>query len=296
MIRAPYNRGATSDMTEMAEELNRFARVVNARDSGMVEIFAPVRETGLIRTLVTAETASAVNALLAGDGNDTFLPSLDIEMLRAAGVIIPAGKQPRPVRFNLPDEAIPEEVSADICPGHSNYLERKGHACIPGLLPLSHVVALNHYVTELVVEGWLKRGDGFCDRYVAHNSSIARFYQDLMLPSIARLAGQELRSTFNYVASYSPGADLPLHTDRPQCDYTISMFLGQSLKSSSKWTLEVENLDAASTFETYVCEPGEAIIFRGPLVRHGRPPWRGPGLYNLVLWHYVDATFSGELD
>ena len=53
-----------------------------------------------------------------------------------------------------------------------------------------------------------------------------------LLPLIEHVTKKKLRPTYTYMAGYTKGGDLPAHTDRQDCQYTVSVVLDKPEGSS----------------------------------------------------------------
>ena len=51
---------------------------------------------------------------------------------------------------------------------------------------------------------------------------MSRFLHYECLSLIERIVGKSMKPTYTYLSSYVKGANLPPHTDRPDCEYTVS--------------------------------------------------------------------------
>ena len=49
---------------------------------------------------------------------------------------------------------------------------------------------------------------------------------DMSTPVIEQNVGKKLWPTYSFLRIYDKGADLPVHVDRPACEYTVALFLG----------------------------------------------------------------------
>ena len=225
------------------------------------------------------------------------LTASEVAELKLLGVLVERVLCSRPIDFATPPGLLALDPTAAVVTAERlELLRRYGHVMLPNLLPQSHAMALNTYVNEIVAEGWLKRGDGFATRYVAHNLHASKLYHHVMLACISAFADYPVKPSFNYIASYCPGADLDAHFDRPQCDYTVSIYVGSGQDAVESWPLEVSDLDDHTRSSAHLCRPGDGVLFRGEKVKHWRKPWVGPGNYNLLLLHFVHEEFNGPLD
>jgi hypothetical protein len=170
----------------------------------------------------------------------------------------------------------------------AEHLRLTGQVQLAAVLPSAHVAGLNAYATRAAREGWLHH-DRHSDRFTANDCAAGKAYHTLLVPLMSRIAGRSLIPSYSFLASYRPGAHLPTHTDRAACDYTLTMHLGQDNDQPDDWPLTVQADFDSRSHRSYRLRPGEALLLRGTRLGHGRPARTGPGLYNQLLWHFVEA-------
>lgn len=125
---------------------------------------------------------------------------------------------------------------------------------------------------------------------------------DLSLPVIEQNVGKKLFPTYSYFRIYDKGSDLPFHTDRESCEFTVALCLGAE-PNNIPYEIFVgekdENSDykyinsATKKFERlkilhkYPMLPNNALIFDG----REKPHWREEchhDYFSTVFLHYVD--------
>ena len=139
-------------------------------------------------------------------------------------------------------------------------------------------------------------GDRQSNRYKAHNESLARVLQYEILPVIEKITDKKLKPTYTYTSFYVKGADLPSHTDRPECQYTVSFVIDKP--KSSSWNIYVDpknqpiknkgRCKALSSKEECIpvdCESNGLMIFCGEDHAHFREKLEYE-YYNILLLHY----------
>ncbi|MFJ9825130.1 sulfotransferase [Streptomyces sp. NPDC101160] len=178
-------------------------------------------------------------------------------------------------------EAAEEFARTDVC--------GMGRLVRPG-----HREALLDYYERLIAEGSWPLGDAQVKgRYGWFNESLSRFFHHQFGALVGRLAGRPVRPSYAYVSAYRGGAVLDRHVDREQCEYTVSLLLGESGPGiPGGWPLL---LDSAHGRLSLVQRPGEAVLFRGTQVPHSRPPLPDGSTHTSLLFHYVPAEFSRTL-
>ena len=94
----------------------------------------------------------------------------------------------------------------------------------------------DYYKTTIAQDIW-PLGDRQSNRYKAHNEPMSRFLHYEILPLIEKITGKHLKPTYTYLSAYVKGADLPGHTDREDCEYTVSFVVDKP--DDSKWNIYI---------------------------------------------------------
>jgi hypothetical protein len=103
-----------------------------------------------------------------------------------------------------------------------------------------------------------------------------------LLPAVQKMTGLKLYPTYSYLRVYRRGAVLRRHTDRPACEVSLTLNLGQ--RSRASWPLWIEN--ALGKFPLAM-KPGDATLYRGMECPHWREEFKGQ-LAAQVFLHYVE--------
>ena len=94
---------------------------------------------------------------------------------------------------------------------------------------------------------------------------------------VSEAAGKRLIPTYSYCRVCFKGAELKAHTDRPSCEYSITLNLSQT----HPWIIYMGKRAVKQS-------PGDAVLYRGCGIEHSRPVFEGDE-YVQVFLHYVDA-------
>lgn len=194
--------------------------------------------------------------------------------------------------------AIESPVAALDCEATHAHFERERFAVIENLLPTEHVHELGRFFQALAAEGYLScsevRGS---KRYVAHNHPVARFWHAQLNDRVSQLAGRRTRPSYSFVSVYLAGGDLFWHTDRPPCEYTLTLLLDYApldAGSRSPWALKLVGRDG--TLHSIHQRIGEALIFKGRELKHGRDKLADGHRSVSLLFHFVDEDYAGEME
>lgn len=174
--------------------------------------------------------------------------------------------------------------------------QQKGYAPLADLIHPFHMAALRRYYRYLIRTGAIKLGDAQSSRrYVAYNEPVARFFHRTITAKISALAGQALKPSYVYLASYLSGAELKKHTDREQCEFSLTLCLDFSPEPAlaTPWPIRLDT----PTGTTAVYQAlGDALAYRGTRVPHYRDALGAGRTSASIFFHYVPEEFAGSLD
>jgi hypothetical protein len=179
---------------------------------------------------------------------------------------------------------------------HGLYFREKGYAPISGLIHPLHLAGLRRYYRYLIRTGAIKLGDGQSPRrYVAYNEPVARFFHHLLASKFSAVAGQPLKPSYVYMASYLAGAELRKHTDREQCEFSLTLCLDYSPEPAveTPWPIR---LDTRTGQVTVYQALGDALAYRGTRLPHYRDTLGEGQTSTSIFFHYVPEDFLGSLD
>ena len=170
-----------------------------------------------------------------------------------------------------------------------------GWAVVEGLLHPFHIGALRRYLRRQIRLGRLPLGDGqSADRYTAHNDPVAGFFHHQLTQAMCDAAGAIVTSSYSYVTAYQGGADLAPHTDREQCEYTLSLCVDATPEPVAQvaWPLCLQTHQGPLAVWQHL---GDGLLFRGRYLPHWRERLAPDQTVSNFLFHYVDAGFAGVL-
>ena len=175
--------------------------------------------------------------------------------------------------------------------------DHEGFAILQNLLPSEHVREMGEYFQALAAQGFLvRRNDHGSLRFTVSDHPVARFWHDQLNERVTQLAGRQTKPSYSFVSLYAAGGSLHWHTDIPQCEYTISLLLDYAPLNAdgrSSWALKLEGRDG--TAHSLHQRVGEALIFKGRELSHGRDVLPDGHRSASLLFHFVNEDFEGEL-
>ena len=153
------------------------------------------------------------------------------------------------------------------------------------------------YFRKHIADGSYALGDRQSSlRYKGNDESLSRLLHYELLPLIEHVTQKKLRPTYTYMAGYTKGGDLPAHTDRQDCQYTVSVVLDKP--EGSSWPIYFDKVkqkgknkgrvkDVSKKEDCVSCdaEAGGFMMFNGEDHAHFREPLEYE-FYTVLLCHY----------
>lgn len=191
------------------------------------------------------------------------------------------------------------------------------YAVIEDLLPTEQMEAMRTYYRKYVSNGFMPFDDTQAKRFYQHNEPLATVFHKQLTRIVSHIVGEEVIPSYVYAGSYVEYADLHPHTDRPQCEFSISFqvdYLPEQAEHRSPWGLflwnpewgkgEPVNYDSKDfPAATEADDPnvavylrsGDGLIYKGRELIHYRYPLASGHRSTSLFFHYVSKDFAGEL-
>jgi hypothetical protein len=228
---------------------------------------------------------AAVSRLRPGEPVPASLPEDVRALLAGAGILMVENDAERRVA-----------EWAEVVRKASSRFREKGYAPLGNLIHPFNLAALRRYYRHAIRRGAIPLGDHQSSRrYVAHNESVARFFHYQIANAISAVAGEAIKPSYVYLASYLSGAELKKHTDRQQCEFSVTLCLDFSPEPelATSWPIR---LDTAEGTVTVYQALGDGLVYRGTKVPHYRHVLAEGHTSTSIFFHYVPADFSGPLE
>lgn len=119
---------------------------------------------------------------------------------------------------------------------------------------------------------------------VAYGDVVMEHMLERLMPAIEAATGLALFPTYSYLRLYKRGDALRPHRDRPACEISVSLNVGQ--EPAIEWPLWLRVEDGP---RAVMLTPGDAVVYRGVDVEHWREPYDGVRAAQVFL-HYVDRN------
>ena len=181
-----------------------------------------------------------------------------------------------------------------------------GYASVEGLIPPEVASALVQQLeADLAAAGKsfnsFSRQEALMRRPTVEISG--HFYRPLisflwgLTPIVSELAGADLLPSYDYFRIYQKDDICRVHSDRPSCEHSVSLTLAYS--DGKPWDLQIGSREVAGPdylhedfgdepYASIAMNPGDAVLYRGTQLRHGRIQ-PNPNAWSAHLFmHWVD--------
>jgi hypothetical protein len=175
------------------------------------------------------------------------------------------------------------------------WLFQRGYVALDNLLHPFHVGALRRYFRYQTRVGKYPLGDGqVAGRYFAYREPVAGFFHRQLTQVIGDIAARPVKPSYSYIALYQGGANLDPHTDREQCEYTLSLCFDATPEPEAQvlWPLRLQANGGSVAVWQHL---GDGLLFRGRYLSHWRDTLPDDQTSSSILFHYVDHGFQGPV-
>jgi len=228
---------------------------------------------------------AVVSGLRAGEPVPASLPE-DVRFLLVSAGVLTWEEQAKRRRAEW----------AEVVRKSARLFRGKGYVPLGNLIHPFNLAALRRYYRHAIRRGAIRLGDEQSPRrYVAHNESVANFFHYQIANAVSVIAGEATKPSYVYLASYLSGAELKKHTDRQQCEFSVTLCLDFSPEPelATSWPIRLDTLEG--TVAVYQAL-GDGLVYRGTKVPHYRHALAEGHTSTSIFFHYVPASFSGPLE
>jgi hypothetical protein len=172
----------------------------------------------------------------------------------------------------------------------------KGYVPVGNLIHPFNLAALRRYYRHAIRRGAIRLGDEQSPRrYALHNESVARFFHHQIANAVSAIVEEAVKPSYVYLASYLNGAELKKHTDRQQCEFSVTLCLDFSPEPqlATSWPIRLDTPEGTVAVYQAV---GDGLVYRGTKVPHYRGVLAEGHTSTSIFFHYVPADFSGPLE
>ncbi len=226
-----------------------------------------------------------ISRLRTGEPAPESIPDDVLFLLAGAGILTPADHTERRLA-----------QWAEIVGKSSPRFRESGYVPLGCLIHPFNLAALRRYYRYAIRQGAIRLGDEQSSRrYAAHNESVARFFHHQIANAVGAIAGEAVKPSYVYFGSYLSGAELKKHTDRQQCEFSVTLCVDFSPEPdlATSWPIRVDTPEGPVKVYQAL---GDGLMYRGTKVPHYRHVLAEGYTSTSIFFHYVAADFSGSLD
>lgn len=193
-----------------------------------------------------------------------------------------------------PDPGIPTETHSafndDAVEAAKSDVRRLGLAVLKQVVPRVSLVGFKNYFKSLHEKGAFLPDPSTPGRTCLHNEPITRMCHKGFGNLVGRIVGESVKPSYSFLAWYGNGTSLPVHTDREQCAWNISLVYDDG---GNPWPIYIRtaNLDHCVALSA-----GDAVLFRGAEMPHWRNRLVESTHHIICFFHFVSRDFNGSLD
>jgi len=228
---------------------------------------------------------AAVSRLRAGEPAGDSIPAELRFLLAGAGILTPVDYVERRLA-----------EWAEVVSKWAGEFRKNGYAPLRQLIHPFALAALRRYYRHAIRRGVIRLGDEQTSRrYAVHNESVARFFHFQIANGVSAIVGETVKPSYVYFGSYLSGAELKKHTDREQCEFSVTLCVDFSPEPelATSWPIRLDT--PKGTVKVYQAL-GDGLVYRGTKVPHYRDMLAEGYTSTSIFFHYVPADFPGSLE
>lgn len=180
---------------------------------------------------------------------------------------------------------------------YKEQFDTKGYAVIKNFLDADTVLLLRaYYKNKSNGNLWTRRDDSFHpddprrdqSEYAQYSDPLIEFILEQSTSDVGQVVGKELFPTYTYSRIYEGNDELTIHTDRPSCEYSVTVHVDTD--GDELWPIGMQLPKLPPSIVTL--EAGDAVIYRGCDVMHWREPLNSFNIRSSsqFMLHYVDSN------
>ena len=177
--------------------------------------------------------------------------------------------------------------------------KKKGFEVVKGFIPPFFSTYLRNYFTLRVQNDPSLSGDGQApNSHCVYGDPAFDMVMAMSTEDIEKIVGKNLVPQYTYARIYKNGSVLERHSDRPECQYSVTLCLGG--KYEKQWPIWINDYFGKS--HEVALDIGDMLVYSGCELEHWREKFEGEAQYQLFM-HYVDSEgefkdrlFDGRLN
>ena len=174
--------------------------------------------------------------------------------------------------------------------------KRQAYAKIEDIISRKQQPILQQHMRELVSQNYFgPLNDGQVERRMGiHNESVTAALHLRLTKLVGLITGEDLKPSYAYLGCYLDGAELKPHTDRPQCQFNLSIVFDMSDEQGQTpepWPIFLKKKNKTTSVNLAI---GSGLLYRGTELEHWRKPLPNGQQAIVCFYHFVEKTFKGS--
>ena len=174
--------------------------------------------------------------------------------------------------------------------------KRQAYVKIEDIISSKQQLTLQRHMRELVSHHYFgPLNDGQVERRMGiHNESVTAALHLRLTKLVGIITGEDLKPSYAYLGCYLDGAELKPHTDRPQCQFNLSIVFDMSDEQGQMpepWPIFLKKNNKTTAVNLAI---GSGLLYRGTELEHWREPLPKGQRAIVCFYHFVQKTFKGS--
>lgn len=162
-------------------------------------------------------------------------------------------------------------------------LEQNKYLCVKDIFNESQLIYLADNIADVIGRGkWVIDGQCPIANSVTKQKEIESAFP-LIQSKLVDIVGLNLVPTFAYTRHYPKNETLKIHTDRPSCEYSVTITV-QYIDKKGPWPIFFGDVEDPLEF---IIDPGDGVFYKGCEISHWRDPNPNPWQIQ-IFYHFVD--------
>ena len=152
------------------------------------------------------------------------------------------------------------------------------------VLPYFSLFLRNYFTLRVQNDSSLGGDDQAPNSHCVYGDPAFDMAMAMSTEDIGKIVGKKLIPQYTYARVYKNGSVLERHSDRPECQYSVSLCLGGEYEKP--WPIWIKDYSGKS--HEVPLDVGDMVVYPGTELEHWRDKFEGNMQYQLFM-HYVDA-------
>ena len=163
--------------------------------------------------------------------------------------------------------------------------QEKGFQKVKGYIPPFFSTYLRNYFTLRAQNDPSLRGDEQApNSHCVYGDPAFEMVMAMSTQDIENIVDKNLVPQYTYARIYKNGSVLERHSDRPECQYSVTLCLGGEYEK--QWPIWINDYSGKS--HEVPLDVGDMVVYHGTELEHWREKFEGNMQYQLFM-HYVDS-------